>query len=35
MAWQRPIFLPGDEIAAKLYRNRNMAEVRIVKRGVK
>jgi hypothetical protein len=26
---------PGDEIGAKLYKNRNMAEVRLIKSGVK
>ena len=28
-------FQPGDEIAARLYKNHNLAEVRLIKRGVK
>ena len=28
-------FQPGDEIAARLYKNHNLAEVRLIKRGMK
>ncbi len=28
-------FQPGDEIAARLYKNHNLASVRLIKRGVK
>src|SRR5271157_1441888 len=32
---ERGQFQPGDEIGARLYKNHNLAEVRLIKRGVK
>ena len=32
---ERGQFQPGDEISAKLYKNHNLAEVTLIKRGVK